>query len=271
MRPFEICVVLVRTLYDSNIGASSRAMSNMGAERLILIEPKCEITFKAQQAAASGQSALQNRTVYSSWEEFHLHEGSGIRISFTARDGKGRQALDYQETLQNIRDELPLVQEKNEEPFPLYLIFGPEDWGLSSKDLELSHFACSIPTFGANTSLNLAQAVLLALFITRSAWGGQRSKLEGQQTKKSSNENVAFPERALKTWIEEMGFDLSNPKTNAYTVLRRMLLRTVPNAKESNILEIVLNQGIRKLREYNQLRREKNLPAMNPLKKDEDS
>ena len=264
MRAFEICVVLVRTLYDSNIGASSRAMANMGAQRLILIDPKTDVTFKAQQAAATGQSALENRKNYSSWNEFLEEEPQGLRLSFTARDGRGRQAKDFQETLIWLKAEHPAFQipDSHSSPIPVYLIFGPEDWGLSTEDLKLTHFACSIPTFGDNTSLNLAQAVLLALFILRSTWGGQKAELEGQQPARERGRENIFPEKALQSWIEEMGFNISNRKINAYSVLKRMLLQNVPSSQELKVLETVLQQAIRKLREYNQLRKQLGLPAV---------
>ena len=256
MRAFEIRVVLVRSIYESNIGASSRAMSNMGAQKLILIDPKCELTFAAQQAAATGQQALQNRQVYKSWDDFYKNEPEGIRISLTARDGRGRQVQGLAETLQWIEKEHPTMQEASEEVIPIYLIFGPEDWGLSAEDLELTHFACSIPTFGENTSLNLAQAVLLALYTLRLEWGGTRAILIGQQEAKETADRTAFPEKALHLWLSEMGFDLStHSKMNAYTVLKRMLLQNIPTKKELGILEIVLQQSIRKLKAYNILRK----------------
>lgn len=261
MRAFIPIVVLVRTIYESNIGASSRAMANMGAERLILVDPKTELTITAQKAAASGQAALQNRTVYAGWSDFYQTEAEGIRIAFTARDGKGRQVRDFQETLHWLAKEHPLFNSEDTSPVPVYLIFGPEDWGLSGEDLEKVHFACSIPTFGDNTSLNLAQAALLALYTLRTTWGGQRAQLEGQQPKRKE-QDVAFPEKVLRAWIEEMGFDTTNRDMNAFTVLRRMLLQNVPSEKEMRILNTVLNQGLRKLREYNQLRKQMGLPAI---------
>ena len=264
MRSFSVNVVLVRTIYDSNIGASSRAMANMGVDRLILIDPKTAVTLKAQQSAATGQAALQNRKEYSSWKDFYTQEPSGIRISFTARDGRGRQARDFQEILTWLSKEHPEFQNLSPEtpPLPVYLIFGPEDWGLSAEDLELTHFACTIPTFGDNTSLNLGQAVLLALFILRSTWGGTRTALEGQQPPRDKELAAQFPEEPLRLWLEEMGFDLSNRKINAFSVMKRMLLQNVPNEKELRILETVLFQGIRKLREYNELRKSLGLPAI---------
>jgi tRNA/rRNA methyltransferase len=297
MKNYAVNVVLVRTLYDSNIGASSRAMANMGASRLILIGPQCEISYSAQQAAASGQAALQNRVTYRDWDEFFASEPDGIRLSLTARDGKGRQVRDLAAALKWIAKEDPRLQKKPDassgaaaasgggadadalagaiarggadEALPLYLIFGPEDWGLSAEDLSLTHFACSIPTYGDNTSLNLAQAVLLALFILRETWGGTRAILEGQQPPRKKRENpTVFPAESLRVWLEEMGFDTSDRRISAYTVLKRMLLHNIPSGKELNILETVLQQGIRKLREYNELREKMGLPSISPSNSD---
>lgn len=254
-RPFEIRLVLVRTIYERNIGATSRAMANMGFSRLILIDPKCEITIEAQKAAATGQEALQNRIVYQSWEEFYQKEPESLRICLTARDGRGRAVRDLAETLNDLRNTAPVFQKDSDQPVVVHLIFGPEDWGLSASDLELTHFCCSIPTFGDNPSLNLAQAVLLALFILRQAWGGERTRLDGQQPdRRRLTKPQIFPEQTLRSWLTAMGFDISNRRINVYTVLKRMLLQNTPTPKELVILETVLQQSIRKLDEYNEMR-----------------
>ena len=260
MRPFLIHVVLVRTLYDSNIGATARAIENMGAQDLILIDRKCEITFSAQQAAASGQRPLQNRREYKSWSEFFQSEPEGIRIAFSARDGRGRPLWDSQEVFTWLKENDPRLTKKNESSaVPVYLIFGPEDWGLSNEDLEIVHFNANIPTYGENPSLNLAQAVLLALFMVRGKWGGgQRVLHDGRPPARLlQSREKAFPEDLIKTWLTEMGFDLTQRRINAYTILKRMLLHNVPTQKELRILHIVLNQSIRKLHEYNELRKMK--------------
>jgi tRNA/rRNA methyltransferase len=253
-RPFDLRVVLVRSIYERNVGATSRAMSNMGTEKLILIDPRCEITFEAQQAAATGQKALQGRIVYPSWEEFFKNEPESIRIAFTARDGRGRSVLDMSEVYQFIQNESPQFQEEDSSPYTVHLIFGPEDWGLSNEDMEFANFAACIPTFGENWSLNLAQAVLLALFDLRRNWGGQRTTLDGQQEpRQTSEQQIQLLEETLKTWLLEMGFDLSKKRINAYTVLKRMLLSNTPTTKEFTMLETVLQQATRKLREWKSL------------------
>ncbi len=246
-RSFRPVVILVRSLYDSNIGASSRAMANMGVEELILIAPQCEITYAAQQAAATGQKALQTRRTYGNWDEFFKNEPEGLRIAFTARDGKGRLVQNFETTLNGLTERDPRWQ-KEGETIPVYLIFGPEDWGLAAEDLEMVHHAASIPTFGENPSLNLGQAVLLGLFILRSQWGGENFKYEGRGPETHFQEREdAFPEQSLRSFLEAMGFSLENRKVNVYTVFRRLLLRTFPTEKERRILEIIFQQGTRKL------------------------
>lgn len=254
-RPIRPMVVLVRSLYDSNIGASSRAMANMGVDELILIAPQCEITYAAQQAAATGQTALQTRRMYASWDEFFAREPEGLRIALTARDGQRRLVEDLGTALKNIATEDPRWQRADGEAIPVYFIFGPEDWGLSAEDLELVHHAASIPTFGKNPSLNLAQAVLLALFQLRLTWGGERFSLEarGAETKFHGREET-FPEQTVRDFLIAMGFDIDKRRINVYTVLRRMLLRTFPTTKELKILEVIFQQGTRKLKERKELK-----------------
>lgn len=260
MRRFSLNVVLVRTLYPRNIGATSRAMANMGAQRLILIGPQCAVDYDAQQAAATGQEALQNRTTYNSWNEFFDNEDEGLRISFTARDGKGRQVRDLDEALRWMQKEHPFFQEETDDVLPVYLIFGPEDAGLAAEDLDYTHFACCLPTFGKNPSLNLAQATLIALLMTRLAWGGERTEIQVRATKRNSRPSVDLAEKSLKTWVEEMGFGVDDRHVSAYTILKRLLFHNVPTQKEIKMVETVFQQGIRKLREYNDMRKQMGLP-----------
>lgn len=249
IRPIDLRIVLVRSIYERNIGATSRAMANMGFKKLILIDPKCEITLEGHQAAASGQYALQNKTVYSSWAEFYENEPRGFQIATTARDGRGRQSTDLESTLKGILEKHPSVKKDSEEALVFHLIFGPEDWGLSGEDIQYANHCCSLPTFGDNTSFNLAQATLMAMYIFRTVFGGIRTQLEGQQVPKEKQKKPAvFPDQSLKAWLEEMGFDLSKRKMNVFTVLRRMILQNAPSTKEFRILEIALQQSIRRMK-----------------------
>lgn len=250
MRNIDLRVVLVRSLYERNIGATSRAMANMGVSKLILVAPQCEITLEGQKAAATGQFALQNRAVYSSWSAFYENEPRGIQIATTARDGRGRQVEDLGTTLSNLKETHPDFLKNTIDPLVVHLVFGPEDWGLSTEDIQYANHCCSIPIYGDNTSLNLAQAALLALFTFRNVFGGTKAKFEGQQQPRAKQKKpLLFPDETLKQWLNEMNISLSKRKMNIYTVLRRMLLQNSPSEKEFRILEIVLQQSIRKMKD----------------------
>lgn len=224
-------------------------MANMGARQLILIAPQCEFTMESQKAAATGQAGLQNKIIYSSWEEFYKGEPRGFQIATTARDGRGRIAEDLQTTLTKIKEQAPEFKKDLDTAVTFHILFGPEDWGLSSEDIQYANHCCSIPTYGDNTSLNLAQASLLAMFIFRQVFGGQKSILEGQQKPRAQQKKPnIFPDETLRTWLQTMNIDLSKRKMNVFTVLRRMLLQNAPSEKEFRMLEIVLQQSIRKMK-----------------------
>lgn len=248
---YELRVVLVQSIYERNVGAASRAMSNMGFSKLILVDPQCEITFDAQQAAATGQTALQNRVIYANWEEFEKSEPASIRIGFTTKDGRARQVRDLDPTLDWIKENTSDFQRTAEHSPIIHFIFGREDWGLSTEDLDDVNYACCLPTYGENVSMNLAQAVLIALFMIRQRWGGTRTALENNlPIREFKGKPRNFPDRALREWLIALGFSIERGKVNAYTVMKRILLQNTPNAKEMRILEVVIQQSARKLKEW---------------------
>ncbi len=255
IRDIELRIVLVRSVYERNVGATSRAMANMGFSRLILVGPQCEFTIEANKAAATGQYAFENKIIYDNWDEFYKNEPRGLQIATTARDGRGRQVQDFATTLTEFKNTSQELKKKSDSPFVIHILFGPEDWGLSADDIQYANFCCSIPTYGDNSSLNLAQATLLAMHIYRSVFGGEKTKLDGQQKLKAQQKKPTdvFPDESLKMWLLEMGFKLDQRKMNVFTVLRRMLLQNAPSVKEFRILEIVLQQSRRKLKELNDL------------------
>jgi tRNA/rRNA methyltransferase len=94
------------------------------------------------------------------------------------------------------------------------------------------------------------------MFSLRKIWGGNRTKLDGGKKRRAPQGIQGIdPDQTLKAFIEEMGFDLTKQrKINAYTVLRRMLLQNTPTKKELVILETVLQQATRKIREWKELK-----------------
>lgn len=236
----KLHIVLVRGEYPRNIGASARALANMGGDRLILVDSKCEIDDEAKQAAAGAQEKLTNLTSYRNWEEFYAREGEGLRIGLTRRGGRNRKIFSLKEKAQELKQEIPE---------DLYLIFGPEADGLSQDDLAYVNYACHLPVFGEFGSLNLAQAVLLSLYIVRDQVPPEVIPEQVKGAQKPSVKPMYFPDDLIKEWITAMGFDVSARKASAFLTLRRLFLHNRPTNHELHVLEAVLQQNIRKLKE----------------------
>ena len=239
----KFTIVLVRPIYASNVGACSRAMANMGVERLVIIDRKCELNHHARQAAATGQFALRNLIEYSNWDEFYDKEGDGIRIALSAREGRIRKVTELGPTLNKLKNE-----KTYDEQAQCYFFFGPEDCGLSTEDLKWCHHVCYIPTFGDNFSLNIAQAVLITLYQMRHSWGGGEARHVDQDG--PSIRKTYFPDETIKHWLTDLGFEIEGRRINVHSVFRKMLLQNSPTRKELNTLETILQQNIRKLNEY---------------------
>ncbi len=83
--------VLVRTEFPANIGAALRALLNMGGDRLILVDPKCEIDDETKALAAGAAIHLDKIVRYPNWTDFYAREGEGLRIGLTRRGGRARK------------------------------------------------------------------------------------------------------------------------------------------------------------------------------------
>ena len=226
----QCTVILVRPEYPRNIGMVSRAMNNFGHERLILIEPLCELDRTANKGAAQGQQPLRDCTTYRSWEEYAEKEPDGPRIAYSRRDGRRRPVYDINELV----DWPPLTDGR-----PVSLIFGTEDHGLSGEDLRWAHRTCTLEIPGPLKSLNLSHAVLLAL--------SQLPKLDAKEP--PASEPVQKPDEHLQRWLTALNFDLSSKNWNAYYSLHQMIMKSNPTQREMELFQSVIEQTLRRLDE----------------------
>jgi TrmH family RNA methyltransferase len=219
-------------------------MANMGVERLILVAPQCQLTEEAKQGAVHAQSVLQNAKIYKNHQDFIAHEGEGIRIALSGRDG----SLMSPEVLSDVYRELSADREHpiHQDGKALYLIFGPEDDGLANEEMELCHHVCRLPTWGEITSLNLSHAVLLTLYMTRAELL-KTPRNSPAPEKPIATEGVYHPTESIRRWLEVLGFDLSARRVNIEKTLNRILLSRSPTSDELRIVDSVLQQTIRKL------------------------
>lgn len=153
----NITVILVRPRFPENIGMAARAMANMGARELVLVRPERWDKEKASPLATpQGQALLEAARV-----EDSLASAIGscaAAFGTTARTGGWRASPLAPE--QAAREARSLVRSGNR----VALVFGSEDRGLTNAEVEQCTHLVNIPTALGNSSLNLAQAVLILLY-----------------------------------------------------------------------------------------------------------
>jgi tRNA/rRNA methyltransferase len=239
----RIVIVLNRPIYGRNVGMCARAMANMGLDRLVVIGARGEIDVEAKQGAAHAQDTLADLIRYSTLEEFISREGEGVRIALSGKDARLQTSEDLVVMLKTaLADSEHRLHSSSTR---VYLMFGPEDDGLSAEEMEICHAVCRLPTFGTITSLNLSHAVLLASYITRTELDLANAPLD--LSGGEALEPVTDERNSVKRWLEALGFDISSPRINIEKTLNRILMSRTPTPEELRVLRTVIEQTIRKL------------------------
>lgn len=200
-------------------------MSNFGQDRLVLLDPKCELDVDARQGAAQGQQPLSECITYTSWEHYARDEPDGTRIAFSRREGRRRPSQPFCELLN-----WPALADDR----PVSLLFGTEDHGMSREDLLWAHRTATLDIPGPLKSLNLSHAVLLAL-----------SQLPRDLPAAESSSEIKTPDELMRQWLESLNFDLSTKNWNAFFAMRQMIMKSSPNEREMELLSSVLQQTVR--------------------------
>src|SRR5687767_5322110 len=147
-------IVLNRPQDVVNIATSLRAMMNMGLTRLRLVAPD---DFSAYRIAgiAHGAEPLIERIAFFDTLDTALADTTLV-VGTTAR----RRAASY--LWSHPRAAAPeLLAYDTAADRPLAIVFGREDTGLLNEEIDRCDRVLVVPTSELNSSLNLAQAVLI--------------------------------------------------------------------------------------------------------------
>jgi TrmH family RNA methyltransferase len=148
--------ILVEPTEPGNIGASARAIKNMGFKNLALVNPQGKITEEADYFAHNAmdvlRSSVKHPTLMDALSDKSLIIGTSRRI------GKNRgTVLPIDEAADRIYAES--CQKGN-----VAVLFGREQRGLFNTETDECAFLISIPTDSKQPSLNLAQAVMVVAY-----------------------------------------------------------------------------------------------------------
>jgi tRNA/rRNA methyltransferase len=148
-------VVLVSPKEPGNVGAAARVLRNFGAGGLRVVAPRCEVNSPEARRFSSGAAdILRSAPVYTTLREALADRE--LSIGLTGVAGRHHQ-LDCIGLLPR-----PLLEGRNHLS-RLALVFGREERGMESEELEECDFLWSLPTNPDFPSLNLAQAIGITL------------------------------------------------------------------------------------------------------------
>lgn len=146
---------MVRPRGSGNIGSVARAMKNTGVSDLAIVGPARTQSFWAKAMAVHGRDILADAKRYPTLREAIAE--CTLVVGTTCRPGL------YRSHSQSPREVAPTMVEATTKG-KVALIFGPEDHGLSNKDLEHCQLLITIPTHPDYQSLNVAQAAVICLY-----------------------------------------------------------------------------------------------------------
>ena len=144
-------VVLVATQNPENLGGVARLVENFAPAGLALVAPRAQPDDpRALVVGRMARERLAAARVVATLDEA-VREAACV-VGFSARRGAQRPAV----ALRELAARVPAGR--------IALVFGPEDAGLSAEDVERCDLVATIDVPGALPSLNLTQAVAIALW-----------------------------------------------------------------------------------------------------------
>lgn len=233
MKQKRLAVVLVEPQGALNIGSVSRAMLNFGVSDLRLVNPQVDhLSHDARLMSVKAVSVLENARVFSSLDE--ALADCSVSFGTTRRFGQYREDLKHPDEAALFL--LPIAQQQ-----PVALVFGREDKGLFTSELDLCQHFITIPTNAELPSMNLAQAVVLCLYEVKKAEGKLANRQHGRKKLAENAELEAMFQHMKQAMINIGYLNPQNPE-HILRTFRRVLGRAGLNPREVSILRGLFNQ-----------------------------
>ena len=223
-------VVLVAPQGGLNIGSVARAMANFGFSDLRLVNPEVDhLGNDARLMAVKAATILEEASIYpdlpAALADCHLAFGT------TRRFGKYRE--DFLGPNEIFEASAPYVSQGR-----IALVFGREDRGLLTEEIDLCQRFVTIPTRDELPSMNLAQAVSLCLYET--ATGSSDKAHNPGRIRLASGETLESMYQHMRQTLLDIDYlDQQNPDHILHT-FRRIFGRAKLNDREVRILRGML-------------------------------
>jgi TrmH family RNA methyltransferase len=243
----RIAVVLYEPQDPVNIAATVRAMKNMGVSTLRLVRPCPYDPVRLEGIAHATWDVIDRIETF---DDFGAAVADCVRLlGFTARRRAAKwQILDPRGA---ALDALSHVDDGQ-----VGIVFGREDNGLPNDVLDRLHAAVTIPTT-EHASLNLAQAVLIALYELHLAAGDATRTLRGARKEApppTTEEYERFFTEAHQA-LEAIQFFKTRYPEHIMRSIRGLTFRAAPDARELSLLRATALEVVRFLERTGRIQR----------------
>ena len=226
----SIKVVLVGTTHPGNIGATARAMKNMGIVNMALVEPKEFPSDIATYRSKAAKDVLENAEVFDTLKV--AISDCELVIGTSARERKVPWPI------LNPKDASQEVS-RGSLNNKVAVVFGREDRGLTNEELGLCNIHVHIPTDPEYSSLNLSQAVQIMVYEIRSAILENEGNDGNWDVEFADNDQTERLISHMDELMQEVDFyEIDNP--------RKLLLRVRRFFKRSrlDVMEVNIFRGL---------------------------
>ncbi len=223
--------VLVDTTHPGNIGASARALKNMGLSSLVLVRPPSPPGAEALARASGAEDVLRGARIEESIEAAIADCGLVIGASARARNANFR-VLEVREAAAEI---VAAARTR-----PVAVLFGGERNGLSNEELARCHALLRIPVDTAYKSLNLGQAVQIVAYEILMATRGDTGAANDAPAPPATAKEMAALAAHLESVMTQVGFMHEGNAGQLGPRVQRLVSRAAPDDGEVRILRGLL-------------------------------
>jgi TrmH family RNA methyltransferase len=240
----QTVIVLNEPQDPINIAATIRAMKNMGVSHLRLVNPVQYDPWRIEGIAHGTRDLVEQIAHFDS-----LQAALADCVKVAAFAGKRRAVRWAVATPREMSAQLIETAETGR----VALLFGQEDHGLPNEALDLAQLLVHIPTT-EHSSLNLAQAVMIALYELHLAAGDATRVLAPPKKEAPPAEQSEWEQTYvdLERALGEIRFFRTRNQANVMRSVRSLLARAEPDGRE---LMLVRAMGIEVLRTIDRIRK----------------
>jgi TrmH family RNA methyltransferase len=227
---FPIRIVLIDTAHPGNIGATARAMKNMGLRELHLVRPKQFPHADATARASGADDVLAQAVVHT--EVATAIDACGLVIGTSAR----QRAMPW-EPLEPRECAATVVTAASRTP--VAILFGNERAGLTNTELGVCNRLAMIPT-AEYSSLNLAMAVQILAYELWLLTRPGAPPLPEREVPLATATQMQRLYQHLEEVLTYIDFQDRTGRGHLMTRIRRLFNRAQLDQNEMNILRGIL-------------------------------